>query len=308
MVNNIITTNYLNMTEIEQHKYDIEYEQCQYDIACKHPTETDQYYRALSMQGQKLQDKKEKLKNLLNTSHMENNKTKLIFLDTETTGLAETDRLLQLAYKYQDEGGAIISCNDLFNPGLPIGIEAMSVHHFTEKMVKDKTKFKDSTSYEILRDLFDNDYIVVAHNAPFDIGMLEREGLKVNKFICTKKVAVFDDEKAELTNHRLQYLRYYFGIETDAVAHSAEGDVDVLEKVFDEYFKKYTIDQMLDISSKPSLIRRINFGKYVNELLVDILKKDRGYLEWLLNAKKVNQVKEQKDLDMIYTIETLLKV
>ena len=44
-----------------------------------------------------------------------------IFLDTETTGTAEKDRLCQLAYKF--ETGKIV--NELFKPPLPIAIEAM---------------------------------------------------------------------------------------------------------------------------------------------------------------------------------------
>ena len=39
-----------------------------------------------------------------------------IFLDTETTGTEEKDRLCQLAYKTED--GVIV--NELFKPSLPI--------------------------------------------------------------------------------------------------------------------------------------------------------------------------------------------
>lgn len=57
-----------------------------------------------------------------------------IFLDTETTGTDEDDRLCQLAYKTED--GTVV--NELFHPGKPISIDAMSIHHITNDMVKDK--------------------------------------------------------------------------------------------------------------------------------------------------------------------------
>jgi DNA polymerase-3 subunit epsilon/exodeoxyribonuclease X len=63
-----------------------------------------------------------------------------IFLDTETTGKDEDDGLCQLAYKTED--GTVV--NKLFNPGKPISIEAMSIHHITNEMVKDKPLFQNS--------------------------------------------------------------------------------------------------------------------------------------------------------------------
>jgi DNA polymerase III epsilon subunit-like protein len=57
-----------------------------------------------------------------------------IFLDTETTGNGPDDRLCQLAFK-TDQG---LTVNELFNPGMPISIEAMSINHITNEMVQDR--------------------------------------------------------------------------------------------------------------------------------------------------------------------------
>ena len=92
-----------------------------------------------------------------------------IFLDTETTGTDEPDRLCQLAYKL--ETGEIV--NELFKPPLPIAIEPMSIHHITNEMVADKPAFKESPDYQKLVDLLNDDTnILVAHNAKFDVNML----------------------------------------------------------------------------------------------------------------------------------------
>jgi len=50
-----------------------------------------------------------------------------IFLDTETTGTGPDDKLCQLALR-----GLIV--NELFNPGLPISIDVMSLHHITNQI------------------------------------------------------------------------------------------------------------------------------------------------------------------------------
>ena len=54
-----------------------------------------------------------------------------IFLDTETTGTGPNDRLCQIAFK--PDNGPIAT--GLFNPGKPISVDAMVVHHITNKMV-----------------------------------------------------------------------------------------------------------------------------------------------------------------------------
>ena len=55
-----------------------------------------------------------------------------IFLDTETTGTGPEDRLCQIAFK--PEGGPAVC--ETFNPGRPISIDAMSIHHITNRMVQ----------------------------------------------------------------------------------------------------------------------------------------------------------------------------
>ena len=60
---------------------------------------------------------------------------------------------------------------------------------------------------------------------------------------------------------------------------------------------------MIEISSHPSLFKSINFGKHVGKKIEDILKTDRGYLEWLLTQKLES---DQIDEDWIYTLKHYL--
>ncbi len=230
----------------------------------------------------------------------------LIFLDTETTGNMPEDKLCQLCYKIGDK-----IVDELYKPTLPISIESMAVHHITEKMVAGKPAFIGSPEYKELEELFSKeDSVMIAHNAKFDVGMLEKEGLKVGKTIDTFRVARHLDPEGKISSYRLQYLRYLLGIEVEATAHDAKGDVLVLEKLFERLLKKImetenlsretAIDQMVDISSHPVLFKYFNFGKHKNVSVEEVAKKDRSYLEWLLKQKKETPEEEE---DWIYTIE-----
>ncbi len=235
----------------------------------------------------------------------------IIFFDTETTGNGGEDRLCQLAAKERGVSHAIL--NAIYKPPLPIAIEAMAIHHITEKMAAARPLFKDSPEYGEIKSLFEHDDTIgVAHNATFDVGMLGREGITPRNIICTYKVASAIDTESEIPKYQLQYLRYLWGIEIEATAHDAMGDVMVLEAVFEKLLHmmiaKYgneeaALAEMLAISSRPMLFTTIRFGKHKGKRIEDIARADRSYLEWLLNQKKLEPAGEA---DWIYTLEHYL--
>lgn len=242
-----------------------------------------------------------------------------LFLDTETTGADQKDRLCQLAYTYTPSDSTDrVWVDELFLPPLPIAIEAMSVHHITQEMVNDKPPFGDSGEKEKLQNLLDNEeYILVAHNAPFDIGMLLKEGMRVPQYIDTLKIARALDPHMKFARHSLQYLRYALKLDTEIegtiIAHDAKGDVLVLEALFNRLFKKViekhdgdtvkAFEWMMETSTKPSLIAKIPFGKHKGSFIKDLAQTDRGYLEWLLGQKKNS---EEDETDWIFTLEYYL--
>ncbi len=237
-------------------------------------------------------------------------KYSLLFLDTETTGNEKKDYLCQLCYGYKD-----IFVNELFNPPVAISVESQAVHHITPKMVKDKPSFVESSSYTQLETLLGyDDTVFVAHNAKFDIGMLEKEGLKIPRFICTLRVARALDTKNVIPRYNLQYLRYYLEMEINATAHDAMGDVLILKELFGRLLTKIqeqdglneeqAIEKMIEISSHPSLMNMFTFGKYNGKTIEEVAKIDRAYLQWMLDQKKSSTIDEE---DWIYTLEYYLK-
>lgn len=240
---------------------------------------------------------------------------KLLFLDTETTGNEEKDRLVQIAYglKYTPDASLDLEkvVNSLYKPPIPISIESMAVHHITNKMVENKPPFKWSAEHAELKKLFsDEDTVLVAHNAKFDIEILKKEELNPITTICTLRVARALDAKNMIPRYNLQYLRYYLEIEINAPAHDARGDVLVLEQLFERLLKKtmdangydltQALERMIEISNRPSLIYLFTFGKYNGKTVEEVAKIDRGYLEWLLGQKETN---DRGDEDWIYTLK-----
>jgi len=242
---------------------------------------------------------------------------KIIFFDTETTGNEpKKDFVCQLAYKTSD-----MTFSELFKPTIPIPPEASAITHITNKMVADKPAFQESDNYGTIKLLFeDPNSVVVAHNAKFDLAIIEKEGIIPANFICTLRVARALDKDNVIPQYKLQYLRYYLDIEIEAEAHDALGDVLVLEKLYERLLAKIikepacagmdgpvtteqAIEKMIDISSRPSLMNMFNFGKYNGKTLEEVTLLDRGYLEWMLAQKEQNPDNEE---DWIYTLRHYL--
>ena len=231
----------------------------------------------------------------------------LVFFDTETTGNTEKDFLCQIAYKNGAE-----TFTGLYKPPIKIPPEASAVHHITNKMVEDKKSFQDSGDQPKIKKLFENS-IVVAHNALFDLMIIKKENIAPKQFICTLRVARELDPEGKIDKYNLQYLRYFLDIEIDATAHDALGDVLVLEQLFERLKNKLMTEgklneeeatnKMIEISSHPSLLRKINFGKHNGKSLEEVARIDRGYLEWLLAQKEAS---DQIDEDWIYTLKHYL--
>ncbi|MFH1201155.1 MAG: exonuclease domain-containing protein [bacterium] len=240
---------------------------------------------------------------------------KLIFFDTETTGNTEKDFLVQIAYKINPAmDGASESFAGLYKPEIKIPPEASAIHHITNKMVADKPTFKESTDQLIIKKLFEEeDAVIIAHNAPFDLIIIKKEDINPNKFICTLRVARYLDPEGKIERYNLQYLRYLLDLDVEANAHDALGDVLVLEKLFARLKNKLmkeeklsedgAIEKMIEISSHPSLLLSFNFGKHLGKKIEEVLKVDRGYLEWLLKQKIEG---DQIDEDWIYTLKHYL--
>ncbi len=233
---------------------------------------------------------------------------KIIMLDTETTGNKEEDRICQLSYLVMNENLEIEEIhNELVKPPLPISYEAMAVHHITNEMVEDKPQIKHTDAYKRLKELNSPENLIVIHNAKFDLDMLKKEGF--NSFF--KLIDTFRILKHLLPEGKfsLQYNRYALGLykkEKDICkkynieinAHDALGDVIVLGLLFEYIVQNFdkSIEELIELTTKPVLHDKFYQGKYKFEKIKDILIKDPDYIEYMLSLTDL-------DPDVKYSIE-----
>jgi len=92
------------------------------------------------------------------------------FLDTETTGLNEDARIVEIAVV--DEQGEIL-LNTVVNPQIPIPLLASAIHSITDGVVKDAPLF-DHLREQVI-DIF-NQYDVHIYNAEYDLRLLRQSG------------------------------------------------------------------------------------------------------------------------------------
>lgn len=103
----------------------------------------------------------------------------LLAIDTETTGTdPETARLVQITMGMSARPGHWQPWTRIINPGIPIPAEATAIHGFTDAKVEGfgvPPTGPLTHVYTTLRDTARRGIPVVAHNAPYDLTVIDRE-------------------------------------------------------------------------------------------------------------------------------------
>ncbi|MDD5158390.1 exonuclease domain-containing protein [Sulfurimonas sp.] len=233
----------------------------------------------------------------------------LIFLDLETTGLEDIDKICAVGIIAVDDAKMIVKY-DLVNEAKKISSKASSVNHITNEMLKQKPKLKDSDAYKFLEEHNHEDSIIVAHNAKFGIKMLELGGfIWHGKAIDTLRTTKHLIPECEYFS--LQFLRYELKLYRDESRETALFENNILERkalhdaLITKLLYKYLLEiepqnRLLELSEKKVLMQKFGFGKYADKHIEEISMYDRAYLEWMLcNIAELDE-------DLRYTIEYYL--
>jgi DNA polymerase III subunit epsilon len=96
-----------------------------------------------------------------------------VALDTETTGLFPImHRLVEVgAVRFRLDGQELATFQTLINPEIPIPKDVQHVHGITDRMVRGKPTI-EYVLPQFIEFLGHHDTILLAHNAPFDLGFL----------------------------------------------------------------------------------------------------------------------------------------
>ena len=242
---------------------------------------------------------------------------KYVLFDTETTGGNEEDRIIQIGSMIVDAKEPIEVYDELCSCEVPIKLEAMEVHNITPDLLDNKPKFIDSNFYKRLNELNTSENFLIAHNMPFDLGMLQKEGFK-NKFTLIDTLRCARHLLDNSPYHRLQYLRYSLKLyknELDEAnrhnitikAHDAIGDVLVMKLLLsklvalakDQFPQTNPMQKLVELTKQPIFIKTFKFGKYKGRSIEEICDEDIGYINWFMKSM-------QLDEDMKYTLDKIM--
>jgi len=227
----------------------------------------------------------------------------IAFFDLETTGVnLSTDRIIEVAIiKILPDGTRQVK-RKLLNPGIPIPPETTAIHGITDEMVKDAPSFKQCGNE--LKQFIENCDMGGYNSNRFDIPILMEEFLRAGMEVDLSNCRMVDVQhifyKMEPRTLTAAY-KYYCDKEL-VDAHSAEADVNATIDVFLSQIKRYpqmgdTLDSILAIIGEDKVVdyaRRFifdekgvevfNFGKHKGRPVVDVLKSEPQYYDWMMRG------------------------
>ncbi len=236
---------------------------------------------------------------------------KYIILDTETTGVDEEDRIIQLSYLVTDlEGNILEMHDDLCTAPLPTKFDSMAIHNITPEMLEGKPVCVDTKAFARLHELNIPENIMVIQNAEFDEAMLAKEGF-TSQMQLIDTYRILRKKYPLQTPHGLQHKRYELGLykkEPELIkelgvevrAHDALGDVVVLKLFLDHLLTEQDMNEMMELCSAPIMLDIMTFGKHKGKTFEEIALNDRNSLQYMIDTFDL-------DTDLRHTMETIMQ-
>lgn len=226
----------------------------------------------------------------------------LAFIDLETTGInLQTDRIIEIAIvKLMLDGSSIVK-RKLINPEIPIPTASSEIHGITNEMVKDAPIFKQIAN-EIKQFLHNCD-IAGFNSNRFDVPLLAEEFLRAGLEETFETCKLLDVQRIfhTMEQRTLSAAYKFYCYKTLDNAHSAAADATATLEVLLAQIKKYkqlgnTVDSILQYIGQEEVVdyaRRFvkqkgievfNFGKYKGKPVLEVLKQDPSYYDWMMKG------------------------
>lgn len=204
-------------------------------------------------------------------------------IDFETTGMPPDAAIVEAGWcdLSVGDGPATIGPVEamLINPGKPIPIEAMAIHHIRDADVE----AAPPPDVAFLR-LMDGADAFAAHNAKFEQAFFAGGSIP---WICTYRCGL--RAWPDSPSHSNQALRYFLGLELDGRAmppHRAGPDAYVTAHILRSLLGLRSSEVLIRVSSEPALLVRCNFGKHRGKKWSDV---PIDYLEWLTRQNDMDE-------------------
>jgi DNA polymerase III subunit epsilon len=249
------------------------------------------------------------------TTHSLKLKKPLAVFDLETTGTnISRDRIVEISIAKAMPDGTVEIKTKRINPEMPIPIESSLIHGIYDEDVKDEPTFKQ-LARSMSQFLVGCDLAGFNSNR-FDIPMLVEEFLRVDSDMFDLKNRKFVD--AQRIFHQMEPrtlsagYKFYCGKDLEN-AHSAEADtlatlavlcaqvekyegVKITNKKGEEIepvknnveaLHEFSSGKIVDFAARMAYDDNdeivFNFGKHSGKKVVDVLNKERGYYDWIMN-------------------------
>ena len=244
-----------------------------------------------------------------------NLKKPIVFFDLEATGMSiTTDRIVEYSFLKINVDGSEEVLTSKIHPTIPIPIESSLIHGIYDEDVKNSPIFTQMAK-QIL-DFIGNADLGGYNLLMFDIPMLIEEFSRAKVSFEIDKRNIIDAQKIfYLMQPRTLTAAYKYYCNKDLKdAHSAEADTRATYEVFlgqldmhsgqeildkqgksfepikndVEYIHKNTIGNIADLAGRIVFndkgVEVFNFGKFRGQAVEDVLQKERGYYDWMMNG------------------------
>ena len=233
-----------------------------------------------------------------------NLKNPLVFFDLETTGVnINNDRIVEICYLKVYPNGNEESKTMRINPEMHIPEQSSAVHGIYDEDVADCPTFKEVAKL-IARDIEGCDLAGFNSNR-FDVPLLAEEFLRAGVDIDMSRRKFID---VQVIYHKLEQrtlsAAYKFYCDKNLEdAHTAEADTRATYEVLKAQLDRYPEALQNDIaflSEYSSFTRNVdfagrmvyneqniptfNFGKYKGKTVEEVLRRDPGYYNWMLQG------------------------
>jgi DNA polymerase-3 subunit epsilon len=226
----------------------------------------------------------------------------ICFIDLETTGInISTDRIVEIAIVKIGLDGTKQVKRRLVNPEMPIPKASSEVHGITDEMVKDAPSFKQIANE--VKQFMEGSDIGGYNSNRFDVPMLNEEFLRAGISVDIETRKLLDVQKVfHMMEQRTLSAAYQFYChKTLEDAHTAEADATATWEILEAQIERYpqignTVESIVKFTGEDEIIdfaRRLiydngipvfNFGKHKGKPVVQVLKEEPQYYDWMMKG------------------------
>lgn len=236
----------------------------------------------------------------------------IVFFDIEATGLnVSTDRIVELCLLKVYPDGSEETLTQRFNPGIHISEEASAVNGIKDEDVAQSPRFKEKA--KDIAEKFKGCDIGGFNSNYFDIPMLVEEFIRAGVDFNISDCQFVDVQniyhKMEKRNLSAAY-KFYCDKDLEA-AHTALADTKATYEVLQAQLDKYDGQLENNVSFLSVFSRRnnnvdlagrvvyneegveiINFGKHKGHPVAEVLRKEPGYFNWIMQGDFTQNTKQ----------------